>query len=176
MSALQPLEKSLNDLFGKQAPALPSNAKKIIVQFVPWLSLIGGALMLYSAYILWDWANNVSPLVDYANQLSAAYGGPQIADDRLTIGIWVGLIVLAIEGLLYLAAFTGTRARKKSGWDLLFYATLLNIAYGAVIMFTNYGSVGSFIGTLIGSAIGFYFLFQIRELYSGGKAKARKKA
>ena len=62
--------------------------------------------------------------------------------------------------------FPGTREKKKSGWNLLFYALLINVAYGFVVMFTDYGSVGSFIGSLIGSAIGGYFLFQIRSSYS----------
>jgi hypothetical protein len=174
MSALQPLEKSLDDIFGKQAPALPPNGKKFIVQVVPWLSLIGGLFTLYSAYLLWNWAHTANTFIDYANSLSAAYGGPQVASSRLSVGIWIGLAVLVVEGLLYVLAFPGTKDRKKSGWNLLFYAMLINIAYGLVIMFTSYGGVGSLIGTLIGSAIGFYFLFQIRGNYSA--AKSSKKA
>lgn len=174
MSASQTLETNLDNIFGKQAPQLPSNAKKAIASIVPWASLILGIFSLYSVYVLWHWAHTANDLINSLNSLSAAYGGPQVAADRMSMGIWLGLIVMAIEGLLYVAAFPGTRDRKKSGWNLLYYALLINIVYGIVIMFTSYGGFGSLIGTLIGSAIGFYFLFQIRGLYSG--ARARKKA
>lgn len=173
MSA-QPLENSLNDLFGKQAPALPPNGKKALVQYIPWITLILGLISLWTVYVLWHWAHIANTFVNYANSISAAYGGPQIATNRLTVGIWLGIAVLAVEALLYIAAFPGLRDRKKSGWNMLYYALLINVVYGVVIMFTNYGGVGNLIGTVIGSAIGFYFLFQIRGSYTG--AKASKKA
>ena len=174
MSALlEPIEKSLNDLFVKQAPELPSNAKKAIVVYLPWINLILGLLTLYSVYVIWHWAHTVNSLINYANSISAAYDAPPIATNRLSFGIWLGLIVLAVEALLYIAAFPATRDRKKSGWDLVFYAFLLNVAYGLVIMFTSYGGVGSFIWSLIGSAIGFYFLFQIRDSYTAGARRTR---
>lgn len=179
MSALQPLEKSLNDLFVKQAPELPSNGKKALVEYLPWINLILGLLTLYTVYVMWHWAHLANNLINYANSLSAAYGGPTVATSRMTVGIWLGLGVLAVEALLYLAAFPATRDRKKSGWDLMFYALLINVVYGVVILFTSYGGVSSLIGTLIGSAIGLYLLFQIRDSYSSAKprtVKAGKKA
>lgn len=168
MSAL-PLEKSLGDLFVKQAPALPPNGKKALVQYIPWISLILGLISLWTVYVLWHWAHLASNLINYANSISAAYGGPTVASNRLSVGIWLGIAVLAVEALLYIAAFPGLRDRKKAGWNMLYYALIINIVYGVVILFTNYGGVGNLIGTIIGSAIGFYFLFQIRDSYTGAK-------
>jgi hypothetical protein len=62
-------------------------------------------------------------------------------------------------------AFPATKARTKRGWDLMFYALLVNIVYGVIILFSNYGGVGNFIFSLIGSAIGLWLLFQIRGKY-----------
>jgi hypothetical protein len=59
-----------------------------------------------------------------------------------------------------------TKERRKSGWDLMFYAVLLNTVYGLVLLFTDYGGVGSLIGSLIGTAIGLYFLFQLKPKYT----------
>jgi hypothetical protein len=165
MSALQSLENSLEDVFVKQAPALPANAKKTIVEWLPWINLVLGILALWAAWALWHWANYANKLVDYANSLSAAYGGPAVATGRLTVTVWLSLVVMAAMAVVYIVAFPALRARKKSGWDLLFYAALLNIVYGFVTLFTDYGSVGNLVGTIIGSAIGLYFLFQIRSLY-----------
>ena len=164
MSALQPLETALEDIFVKKAPALPPNGKKALVTYLPWINLVLGLLTLYTAYWLWHWAHLANSLINYANSLSTAYGGP-VVTGRLTSGIWLGLIVLVVEALLYLAAFPATRERKKSGWDLMFYALIVNVVYGVVILFTSYGGVSSLISTLIGSGIGLYFLFQIRSSY-----------
>jgi uncharacterized membrane protein YccC len=76
---------------------------------------------------------------------------------------------LAAQAALYIAAFSGLNERAKRGWDLLFYGALLNIAYAVVSLFTDYDKVGHFLGALVGSAIGFYLLFQIREFYLGKK-------
>ena len=165
MSALQPLETSLNDIFVKKAPPLPAGGKKALVEYLPWINLFLGLVTLYTVYVLWHWAHWANALVNYANSLSAAYGGSPITVNRMGFGIWLGLLVLAVEAIVYIAAFPATRDRKKSGWDLMFYAALLNIVYGVVILFSNYGSISTLIGTLIGSAIGLYLLFQIRASY-----------
>lgn len=174
MSALKSLEKNLNSYLVKQAPPLPPNAKKALVQYLPWINLVLGLMTLYSVYVIWHWAHLANNLINYANSVSAAYDGPQIISGRLTFGIWLGLIVLAVEALLYIAAFPATRDRKKSGWDLMFYALLVNILYGVVILFTDYGGFGTLIWTLIGSAIGLYLLFQIRDSYSTSKRRPVK--
>ncbi len=164
------LEKSLANIFIKSAPALPAKAKKVLVEWLPWINLVIGILTLLSVYWLWHWAHVANSLVDYANQLSQAFGGNTIATHRLTAGLWLALIVLAVEAVLYLMAFSPLKAHRKAGWNLLFYAGLVNILYGLVLLFTDYGGVGNFISALIGSAIGFYLLFQVREAYTGRSA------
>ncbi len=171
---LKSLETTLDDIFVKKAPPLSPSGKKALVQYLPWINLILGLLSLYTVYIVWHWAHAVNSLVNYANTFSAAYGGPTIATHRLGFGIWLGLLVLAFEALLYIAAFPATRDRKESGWRLLYYALLVNVVYGVVITFTAYGGIGNLIATVIGSAIGLYLLFQIRSSYL--KQPAAKKA
>jgi hypothetical protein len=160
MSTLQTLESSLNDLFAKQAPDLPTHTKKSIVKYLPWISLFMAFISLYAAVAVWHWAHAVNDLLGYAVQ----YGGaPGV--ERMTFGIWFSLLVLIVEGLLYLAAFRELLKLNKSGWNLLFYGLLVNLAYGLLSLLIDYSYGGGLIGTLIGSAIGFYFLFQIRTEY-----------
>lgn len=175
MAAMQDVENKLDELFVKKAPALPNGVKEWIVKYLPWINLVLGVFSLYSVYVIWHWAHYANNLIDYANQISAAYGGTQISTNRLSVGIWLGLIVLAIEAILYIVAFPATRARKKSGWDLLFYALIVNVVYGIVMVFTSYGGFGSLLGSLIGTLIGLYFLFQIRAKYLHEKAPAAAK-
>lgn len=173
MSALQSLENNLEDVFVKKAPALPENGKKAIVEWLPWINLVLGVLSLWAAYALWHWAHIANSLIDYANTLSAAYGGPTVGT-RMSAVLWLGLAVMIVQALLYLAAFPALRDRKKSGWDLIFYALLINVVYGVVVLFSDYGGFGNLLGSLIGSAIGLYFLFQIRGHYLGARAKSEK--
>jgi hypothetical protein len=173
MSALQSLETNLDDIFVKNAPALPANIKKIIVQYLPYINLVLGVLTLLAAWGLYNAAHVVNSLVDNLNSLSAAYGGPKVVTNHLTTTVWLAIAVLAVEAVLYILAFPGTRDRKKAGWDLLFYALLINVVYGVIAVFTDYGGVGRLIGSVVGSAIGMYFLFQIRASYTG-KSSANK--
>ncbi|PIZ63187.1 hypothetical protein COY17_01030 [Candidatus Saccharibacteria bacterium CG_4_10_14_0_2_um_filter_52_9] len=176
MSALQSLETNLEDVFVKNAPALPENGKKMIVEYLPWINLVLGLISLYTVYMLWHWAHLLdaaNKFIDYANSITQAYGGTTVAGHRLSVVVWASMAVMAVQAVLYILAFPALRARKKSGWDLLFYALLVNVVYGVVVLFSDYGGVGNLIGSLIGSAVGFYFLFQIRSLYLKAPAAAK---
>lgn len=172
---LDQLETKLNDTFTKSAPALPKSAKDIIVQYLPYLSLIGALASLWSAYNVWHWATHVNKLANWANEFSASLGLDTVETTRWSVTLWISLGVLVAMGMLYLVAFSPLKARKKAGWNLLFYALILSVAYGFVGIFVNnYGSgFGGFIGTLIGFVIGGYFLFQIREYYTGKKVTSK---
>jgi len=177
MGPLKTLEDKLVPAFTKNAPVqLPENVKKFIVKYLPIVNLVLGIFSLFAALSLWSWANTTTRIIDNVNTISAIYGGNEVTPNRLSLLIWVSLIVLAVTAVLYIAAYPGTKAKKKSGWNLLFYAALLNLAYGVVNAFTDYGSVMGLIGTLIGTLIGLFFLFQIRSYYtvSGEKASAAK--
>ncbi len=171
MSVLQSLETKLDEMLVKKAPyQLPENAKKMIVEYLPWINLVLGLLTLWAAWVLWHWTRVANDIINYTNSLSQSLGGKQVPIHHLTIVIWLGIFTLAVEGLLFVAAFPRTRDRKKSGWNLLFYAALVNILYGIVILFSDYGSVERLIMTLITTGIGLYFLFQIRSFYTGRRA------
>jgi hypothetical protein len=162
MVALENLEKSLDGVFGKNAPKLPENGKNILVKWLPWITLVAGLLSLWAAYALWHLAH----LASYADQLYQAFGINNTAYDRMSTAIWIGLVILIFQGVVYLLAYPGLRDRKKMGWNLLFYAQLVYIAYGVVMLFSDIrGGVGSLFMSLIGSVIGLWLLFQIRGKY-----------
>ena len=70
---------------------------------------------------------------------------------------YLGIIGGAIAAVLYLMAFTPLRNRRKKGWDLLYYAFLLNM----VIALLQFNILGLIIGFLIGG----WILFQVRPKY-----------
>jgi hypothetical protein len=169
------IEAKLTDVFVKNAPALPEGGKKFIVKVAPIASLIIGVLTLISVWSLWHWAHVASTYANYARDLCDAYqvAGCDVATtSRLTFWVWLSMIFLIVEGILYLCAYAGLRDRKKQGWNYLFYGALVNIVYAVITLFTDYDKVGHFLGALIGSAIGFYLLFQVRSYYLGKVAPA----
>lgn len=161
---LAPIEKALDDVFGeKSSITLPKNAKEGLVKIAPWLALIGGILGIFSAISLWRAAHYVNVWVDYANQLSAQLGGPTTT--RLGLMFWLSLIATIVFALLALLAFPGLKDRKKTGWNLAFYSALAQVVYGVISLFYSGGGFGSFLMSLVGAAVGFFLLFQVRSYY-----------
>lgn len=174
------LETKLNEVFVKSAPELPKGGKDFLVQYIPYLSLLGGLFSLWAAYNLWHWASKANQVVDAVNQWGAAFGVEPVAKDRWTVALWISLALVAVTAILYILAYSPLKARKKAGWNLLFYALLINLAGGIVGLFADsYGYGGGFgglIGSLIGFAIGGWLLFQIRAAYVGKKSTDKKPA
>jgi hypothetical protein len=171
-----PLDKLETYLVGvsKQLPQIPKNAKKVIGDITPWFVLLGGLFYLWTAWALWSWARVANVYVDWANQINAAYGAPTVSTNRFSVWVWAALIVVLVEAILFFVAFPSLRKFKKLGWNLLFLISFVNLLYGVVMLFNNYGGFGSLFFSLVGTAIGWYLLFQIRGLYLGKKVEPAK--
>lgn len=165
MGMLDGLESSLAGLY-KGAPKLSQNAKKFLVKYWPIAALIFGVLQLWAALALWNWGRDVNKVADVFN----SYLGTNTVVHHLSVMYWLSLVVLVVDGIILLAAYKGLKNRVKSGWQLLFYSALLNAVYGVFSAFNDYGGVGSLVMQIIVSAVVLYFLFQIRDQYSGSKS------
>jgi hypothetical protein len=133
----------LNVWFGQKAPALPVKAKEVIVKIAPWLSLVMVVLA----------APAVLALVGFGGYVGryATYG---VYD-----GSWYWIFAAATI-VLNILALPGLFKRAKSGWMFSFYSVLVSGVSSLVMM--NIPSL------IIGLAIGFYILFQIKPYYFGG--------
>ena len=161
---LEQLDNNLASLY-KRVPALPSKTKAWLVQWLPWGSLIGGFFTLGSVWAAWNWTHD-NAWIDYENKLNALYGGPIISRHSTGPLLWLALLLLLTEAVLYLLAVSRLCRRDRSGWDYLFYAALLNTLYGLAAVFTSYGGIGSFLGAVLSSAVALYLLYQIRDRYT----------
>lgn len=164
---VKPIEQALMPVF-KGLPSLPEGARKFLVKIWPILALVFGLLQLLGAWGLWQLGHTTNTLIYDINQYSVAVGDGAVAP---TLGVfyYLGLAVLVIDAIILLLAVAPLNARQKKGWDLLLLGTTLNLVYGIVLLFDAYGGVSSLFGSLLGSAIGYYLLFQIREYYTGAK-------
>ena len=165
------LEKYIDDKVALLYP-LPDSSQRSLVKFTPWLSVILGLLSLVNLNSLWHNAHTANSLVYYANTYSAVYHIPKVPVNLPhNFAFWVSIVLLIIEALLFLGAYKDAKRKLKSGWDLIYYALLINIVYGIFMLFSHYGGIGTLIARIIFSSVCFYFLFQVRELYKKPKAK-----
>lgn len=163
MSQLEKLETTLDESLNKKAPIkLPESGRKTLAGALWWLALIGGLAQLWAAWNLWDYWHKVDEPFNYTNALAEAYGMGNTTD-VLGFSFYLVLITLVVSGALLLLAAPALKAMKKSGWNLVFYSVLVNVLYGLFSMFTDYGNFGNLLGALIGSLIGAYLLFQVRD-------------
>jgi hypothetical protein len=171
---MQQLETKMDEWFVKKAPIqIPESGRTGIVKIMPWLTLVGGILMLWAAWHLYQIATIVTTYTSYLYSTTAGYYTPP-ATASVTLVMWISIFLLALEGLLFFIAFPALRARKKSGWNLLFWVALLHVVYALVYLFSDM-QVFSFIFSLASSTVGLYFLFQIRSHYMGVASPAAHK-
>jgi hypothetical protein len=138
------------------------------------LALIAGVLSLLAVLNLWHWSHYTNAAVDYVNSFCDAYAvnAGACADtsvNRLNTWIWLAMLVMLVQGVLYLLAFPGLRDRTKQGWNYVFYASLVSLGYAVVSLFTGYNAVSGFVFGLVFAVIGFWLLFQVRGAYGVAK-------
>ena len=177
MGLLQQLESQLDEWLNKKAPVkLPPNGRKSLAGAMWWIALVVGVLQLWAVWALWHLGHWVNQIVTVSNYLSTTYGYG-VTTQHLGLFYWLSLLVLAVDAVILLLAAPQLKQMKRGGWELLFYSALLNAAYAILRIFSSVGGgFGGFIGAAIGSVLGAYFLFQVRDYFGGKTAHAASTA
>ena len=150
--AMHGLEAWLAPMY-QNAPHIPENGRKVIVQIAPWAALVFGILGIVGLFTA------------LAGGLFLTIGTLGFATPYLLRAL-IPLAFSAVSVALMLIAFPGLQAMKKSAWNLMFYATTVNVLGGVASVFGAYGYMMSgFAGTIIGAIIGYWLLFEIRSYY-----------
>ncbi|WP_159470788.1 hypothetical protein [Dyadobacter sp. 3J3] len=137
------LENELEPIFLGKFPPFPENVKEFLVKYGPYFLLVGAILTLFgllAAFGIGTAAIGVGMI---------AYGGG--------FSMYVGLLIATVIMVMYLMAFSPLRARKRAGWNLLYYALILSLISNLLQL--------ALFAFIIGGVIGFWVLFQIREKY-----------
>ncbi len=168
------VEDAMEEYLVKKAPfQIPDNGRKAIVEWLPWISVVVGAISLFAGLALWKSAHTVNRFVDNANDWLKAYGAePVHSTHNIGLFFYIALAVIVVQGALALYAFPGLKARnKKTGWNILLLSTVLNLFYGVFVFISDYGDFGNIVGSLLGTLIGLYILAQIKSYYTPIKDK-----
>lgn len=139
---LTQIEEKLDLYFGQKAPAMPENIKELIVKYSPYLILIMMVLSLPALLFALGLGSIIMPFA-----FAGAY------HPGFSISIIISLVAMVLEVM----ALPGLFKRTKNSWELMFYSSLLMIV--SYILDFNIGSL------IIGGAISFYILFQIKSYY-----------
>ncbi|MCL4384597.1 chromate transporter [Patescibacteria group bacterium] len=134
----------LEDLFLRKAPALPTNVKEAIVKYGPYITLIILLLSLPGLLFVLGVSALLAPVSYYGGVSSGLH---------FSFSVVFLIITLVLEAL----AVPGLIKRRRSGWNLAYYAALLNAVYNLVSL--------NIVSFLISTALSLWILFQIREYY-----------
>lgn len=137
------LEKELEPIFLQKFPPFSEDVKEFLVKYGPYIMLFFSILGVFGLLTAFG--------------VGGAIFGMGAAAVGLGAGFYVSVVLGVVTLIMYLMAFSPLKARKRAGWNLLYYALLLGLISN-LIQF-------AIIGFLISALIGFWVLFQIREKY-----------
>lgn len=142
-SPLEQLDKNLEDLFLRKIPyQLPPDAKELIVKFAPWIVIIFTLLALPVIFSALALTSLFSPLA-YAAGASMYWVIPTV--------------ILVVSVIMNLLALPGLFNRTMPGWKYTFYGEVLSVLSTLLS--------GNIVGAIVGGAIGFYILYQVKSYY-----------
>ena len=158
---LAALEAKLYEWLVYKAPfQLPVGLTDFIVRAGPWITLALAIILLFIMFGLLGllfWAGSIVTV-------SAVYSGQAAVN---MTAAWISLIILIAQVVVMFVSIPMLLKRQRKGWLLLFYVTLINLAYGIVSSLAHGAfGLGSLVWALISAAIGLYVLFQIRHHYT----------
>lgn len=139
------LEALLDEYMITKAPfAIPMAGKEIIVKISPYLVIISAVILVPAILAALGLSAVMAPV---------AMMGGSVWGVKAILSLLVSVASLAVE----LMAVPGLFKRTKASWRLVFYATLISLVGSLLTM--------NIIGGLIGAIIGWYILFQVKDMY-----------
>jgi len=147
---LAQLEGLLDEYMVRKAPfTLPQEVKEFLVKVSPYLIIVFAAMALPLILAALGLTAILSP---FAMMGGHGYGF------AWGYGAIVGLAVAVLTVIIEIMAVPGLFKRTQGSWKLLFYASIVSFI-------GNILSLSGIISGLIGAIIGWYILFQVKELY-----------
>jgi len=143
--SLAQLETTLEEYFGKKAPAMPDDIKELIVKFSPWISVIALVMTLPLILGVLGLGTLLMPFSIFGG---ATFGFKYIVTFALT-AVMILLEALAIPGLF---------KREKQAWRKLYYVSLISLVESILTLNIS--------GLILGGLISFYILFQTKEKFT----------
>lgn len=137
---------------------LSKNAKKTLVEVMPWLALICGSV---SFVILLVNFQSILLFSDMTRDL--AYAGLAISSKAWILG-WASMAFAIAQAGLFIAAIVPLNKRQKVGWNMLL-GTVVAGSISALIGVVYDFNVAGVAVTVAGLVVELFALVQVREFY-----------
>ncbi len=165
ISWLNPIDAYLEKFTGR-APRLSLNTRDTLAEAWPWIALISGVIQLLAAYWLLGLTRITNTLTNYIDTLSRVYRtGPIGISGTQKSVIYIGVIVLTFDGIMLLMAVPGLLKRSRSGWERVFFASLVNLAFAILSLFIANNGLTRFGIGIITSTLAICLLYQVKDQY-----------
>ncbi len=140
------LENTLYEYLYNKLPHLPNEWRELLVKIAPYITILFVVLSIPVILAALGVGAFLSPLVAMGGGIGAV------------AGFSVAIIVFAVSVVLEAMAIPGLFSRSKSGWQLMYYSTLINAIYNFVTF--------NLFGFILGTALSLYLLFQVKSHYT----------
>ena len=163
---LQKFEKTLVGWM-KDLPHLPDGFTKWLAVNSWWLVLIGVVLGVFGVITTVNGLILGSAILSYYG-VRVGVGGAYVLSTWIAVAGMIAVIV--VEAMAISPLKSGVHKSGKRGWDLLFLAATIGFAVSALSDLIVF-NLGALIGLVIGAAIGYYILIEIRVQFVKSAAK-----
>jgi len=134
----------------KSLPHLPSGVVDVLVKIAPYFALLGGVVGII-----------FGPVIGVIGGLASIL----TLSPLLMISTLANAVIMIVQSILLLLAFSPLKNRQMKGWIFLFWSQVMSIAL--MVLSLLLGHAGSIVGSILGLAIGMYILFETRDSYNG---------
>jgi hypothetical protein len=155
MSLFPKQERQLDHFLVHEAPfQIPEDGREWLVKYIPWIVLLFLALDVLAAIGLVASGKFVGAVSHLSHMSLGLFFYPAVA---------LGLVQIVLLGMCYSAV----KAKERTGWELLFYYILIDVAIGVVTWLAHpISGLFGLVWALLLVVIKLYILFQIRHEYS----------
>lgn len=154
MEFIKKIEKYFKDL-----PHLPKNLTEALVNFSPVLAIIGAVLSAIAGLMSLKFAVFGPMGSEFLRAVGVDYSG-------LRLSSLVMAVYQALSAVLLYLAYKPLKSRKLIGWIYTFWLVVLGIVFQVVSLFLGHFNTSSVLGIVIGMAISFYMLFELKPFFS----------
>lgn len=151
---IAPIERLLYKLFSHKAIAMPTSAKDLLAEYLPWLVIIVGFVMF--------------PIIITGIINSGAMGIlTSISGIIVNPFYWATLVLFTAQFFCIVRSVLALLSHKRAGWKSLFWGTAFGVLTALTNIFAGFSDPLVTSTLLLGMTIvSFYVLFQVRSYFT----------
>ena len=150
---------------------IPLSVSQFMAVYMWVFAIAAGIIQLLFALAFLDAGHKAEEAAQATTYLSRVYGAPA-AVATPDFFFYATVVAMCFVGILILVAVPGLQKRNRSGWDILFYASLFHVIYGVCRIFSEIdGGLLHGLVAFMFSIAGIFILFEILPYFQANTQK-----